>query len=929
MITIGSHNLHSFRQSSSYHKDCINVHGGIWFGQELWLSEKQIPSLQQLGTQFVARSGMEQAVSDGLLVGRPFGGVSVAWSPNLNHLITPLNNFQHKRVVGVELKTKEKHVLFVSIYMPFFNSSRRAECLAETDDAIAMLDTIIEEHPNHLVVIGGDFNCEFRGDSPFDHPWKQFTLKNNLAFCSSRFPSNSITYRHKSLDQKKWIDHFLVTSSLLDNDLSNFDILDDGDNMSDHFPIVMKMRVNLEPAQPSFRYNSSGKTLKWDKLSTSHLDTYTSKLHNLVDSLPAPEVSLNCNATCFCANKSCLESAQREYDNLLQCLQTADSTLPRQKPGIRKDWWNEDLDNLKKESIDIHNSWKNAGRPRQGPLHEERLRVRAAYKLALKTAQRAPKQALWDRLHMDMAENDTNSFWKTWRRLYNKNKSDLPPVVNGISSNKGIAEAFKSSFEQNSKPNNQERVDALNAKFHSEYATYSQCHNHSCDCNLSNVTVINVIDALLSMKGGKSADADGISVEHLHNAPLNFLIRLASLFNIMLRHSFVPQQFRKGFMIPIIKDQQGNHADLSNYRGITISPIISKVLEHVLKFMYFEFLSTSEFQFGFKRSSSTVHAIHCLRETVTYFINNDSRVYCAFLDASKAFDRLVHSGLFLKLMKRNIPMKFLNIMISWYSGLECRVKWADQYSNWFAITAGVRQGGILSPDFYSIYVDELLIKLKLSGRGCYYLGHFAAALFYADDMAVLSPSIKGLDSLLQICGEYCLEWDICLNAKKSKILYFGKRINISHAICLNGKAIDWVDEWTYLGVTLRSAKSFDCSVKERIRKFFRSTNAIFRIEGKSNDMIMLHLVESHCVPLLTYAIEVIHVCNRDERRQLRVAYNSLFRKIFRYRWSESVSALQTFLGRPTWEQLVESRRNKFIDRVRRAGSSVPSFHFMT
>ena len=65
--------------------------------------------------------------------------------------------------------------------------------------------------------------------------------------------------------------------------------------------------------------------------------------------------------------------------------------------------------------------------------------------------------------------------------------------------------------------------------------------------------------------------------------------------------------------------------------------------------------------------------------------------------------------------------------------------------------------------------------------------------------------------------------------------------------------------------------------------------------GFSNDMVMLRLVESHCVPLLTYAIEIIHVLDRDDRRQQRVAYNSLFRKIFHYRKFESVTALQHFL----------------------------------
>ena len=116
------------------------------------------------------------------------------------------------------------------------------------------------------------------------------------------------------------------------------------------------------------------------------------------------------------------------------------------------------------------------------------------------------------------------------------------------------------------------------------------------------------------------------------------------------------------------------------------------------------------------------------------------------------------------------------------------------------------------------------------------------------------------------------------------------------------------------------------SIKERVKKFYRCANSIFRIDGKSNDMVMLKLLESHCVPILTYAIEVTYVS--DERRQLRVAYNSLFRKLFNYRWSESVTALQAFLERPTWEQLVDKRRNSFYKRVREADQSLLSFQFL-
>ena len=63
---------------------------------------------------------------------------------------------------------------------------------------------------------------------------------------------------------------------------------------------------------------------------------------------------------------------------------------------------------------------------------------------------------------------------------------------------------------------------------------------------------------------------------------------------------------------------------------------------------------------------------------------------------------------------------------------------------------------------------------------------------------------------------------------------------------------------SYLGVVVVSGRRFGCSVTERIKKFYRSANAIFRVEGRSDDLTMLRLVESHCVPILTYGIEVSH-----------------------------------------------------------------------
>ena len=195
------------------------------------------------------------------------------------------------------------------------------------------------------------------------------------------------------------------------------------------------------------------------------------------------------------------------------------------------------------------------------------------------------------------------------------------------------------------------------------------------------------------------------------------------------------------------------------------------------------------------------------------------------------------------------------------------------------------------------------------GIGCHLKSLFLSILLYADDMALAAPSLKGLQKLISATEVYCQQWDIMLNAKKTKNMIFGKNHSLP-PLQLDGKDIEWVDSWTYLGITLKSHKEFNCCIDEKVRSFYRSANAILRIDGRSNE-IMLQLLEAHCLSILTYGIKVIHVADSDERRRLRVAYNSLFRKVFNYRDWESVTELQHALNRPTWEELLVRRSEKF------------------
>ena len=132
----------------------------------------------------------------------------------------------------------------------------------------------------------------------------------------------------------------------------------------------------------------------------------------------------------------------------------------------------------------------------------------------------------------------------------------------------------------------------------------------------------------------------------------------------------------------------------------------------------------------------------------------------------------------------------------WYSNLECRVRWGDVYSEWFIIEAGVRQGGILSPVFYCIYVDDLVTILVSLGIGCYLRAQFLSVLLYADDTALLAPSLKGLQTLLNATESYCNDWDIQLNAKKTKYIVFKRQSCHLHLgeLFIGGEAISRVGE---------------------------------------------------------------------------------------------------------------------------------------
>ena len=201
-------------------------------------------------------------------------------------------------------------------------------------------------------------------------------------------------------------------------------------------------------------------------------------------------------------------------------------------------------------------------------------------------------------------------------------------------------------------------------------------------------------------------------MEHVNCHPI-VIIQLTCLFNCMMSQGYVPDAFGTGATVPVIKNVDSDSGSVDNYRGITISPILSKLFEMCMLLRLSHFLKSSHLQYGFKEHYSCAHAIYTVKEVLNYFNKQHSTANLAALDISKAFDKVNHVTFFNKLLDRGIPADLIKVLVCWYHKCTAVVRWNEGTSRLLNIFAGVRQGGILSPLLFAVYIDDIVTRATL------------------------------------------------------------------------------------------------------------------------------------------------------------------------------------------------------------------------
>ena len=394
------------------------------------------------------------------------------------------------------------------------------------------------------------------------------------------------------------------------------------------------------------------------------------------------------------------------------------------------------------------------------------------------------------------------------------------------------------------------------------------------------ITQTEVFHAVKQLKNGKNDGNNILSTEFFHNAPSELLVHLSLLFTAIVAHGVIPSDMCVTTIVPIPKSG-GNFSESANYRAIALSSILGKILDYIFLDRLQEYLFTSELQFGFKSKHSTSMCTFILKETVAYYTSHNTSVYCCFLDASKAFDRICHVKLFKKLLDRNIPAVIIRFLINVYLVQTANVRWGGVLSDAFAVSNGVKQGGISSPILFCVYVDGLLRQLKEAKLGCHIGREYVGALAYADDFTLLAPTADAMRNMLLICSEYAAEHNITYNAKKSKMVLFGPNQNAqTHGrpqFFIDTQVIEYVNSYTHLGNVLVDTQSDADCIEFRRKQFIGQLNTVLSTFRQQERSVQIKLLHTFC---FSFYGSVLWDLETPQIKHIRSAWHAAIKRVW-------------------------------------------------
>jgi hypothetical protein len=349
---------------------------------------------------------------------------------------------------------------------------------------------------------------------------------------------------------------------------------------------------------------------------------------------------------------------------------------------------------------------------------------------------------------------------------------------------------------------------------------------------------------------------------------------LKLLFNSVLDSGEFPHQWNTSFVIPIHK--KGPKDVMDNYRCLSVGSSMGKIFNSILNERIICHLDEnsllSETQNGFRNGCRTSDNIFILKTLSDKYLNSKGKkLYSCFVDFSKAFDTVPRDLLLKKINENmNIDGKILCILQSMYSSTSAKVKLSNEVSHPFDTQKGLKQGCVLSPTLFNIYLADLPQFLHENGGApvCLQTNGDFMCLIYADDVVLLAASEADLQQSLSALEKYSKHWGLNVNIKKTAALTFNKANKlIKNQFTYKNEIIQSVKTFKYLGLILSANGKFTAAIKDLYQRASKAYfGLIHNLDFKLSDnpLVSLQLFDSLIKPILLYCSELWGFENNDK-----------------------------------------------------------------
>ena len=898
MLRCATFNCNSVRNNAEIVKNILgNV--DILCLQEIMLNKGDLDILNSFDNKFDYTAYVKDRETLGINEGRPTAGVAIFWRRNLSSHIIPVTI--DDSLIGIKLDNGEEVILLLNAYLPCDLQNMNA--LDRYRNSLAILKTVVIEQNISKCIILGDFNADpFKGRF-----WKdlmEFCLSLSLTVVDRQLPNNTFTYLCPSKSTTSWLDHILCTKSVLSNVSDVY--VDYESVIFDHFPLYLSLNFSIEPRENKRDNEFIRKLVNWQKISNNDKEEIRSFIEEIIDVNGILSSDLLRCSKINCRNEKHLECLDELFDVMINILLTATDKYSCEKSSSVRiiPGWNDFVKQYYAEARKHFLLWVKYGKPQSGIYIENMKSSRARFKTALDECRgnedTIRRQKLLDNLH----QKNYSGFWREVALIRN-NVSKEVVSIDGRSDSNEICEIFSKKYQKIFSDNsNNIRNDNSAASLNK---TRSRCITF---------TVHDINDGISQLKD--SVGMDGIHSNHLKFCPNSYRYLISELFSSFSRHNYIPKNVLNGTITPTVKDRFGDLLSSDNYRPVMSSSVFFKLFEYCLQKKISPFIKFNDRQHGFRSKYSTNTACFVLKETVLNYFGSNTDVHACFIDIKKAFDSVNHNILMKKLLSCGIPVEYVDIIKYSYANQFVNVRFKSCYSEEWKIGRGVRQGGVLSGMLFNIYIDSLIDNVSSMKQGCKLGIHSANVIAYADDIVLLAPSLRGLQSLLDKAVEEASLLRLEFNSSKSKYMVFRYKkvkFSLNHAVKIKESILEQVTTFKYLGFVLSERLGNSDDINRVRSKFYGDFNSLLRKFSFASVDVKLYLFKQFCIQFYGADLWFYDKKCKQALHQLTVGYHKAIKKLLGVSTHESNHFVCQESSLFTFEHLLNKLKLFLILRV--------------